>query len=90
MAGIKEILGAPVGDTITSGKHPVERPVPGFQPAKPRVFAGMFPIDSSDFEDFREALTKLKLNDAALYFEPETSQALGLSLIHISEPTRPY
>ena len=77
VAGIKEILGAPVGDTITSSKHPVERPVPGFQPVKPRVFAGMFPIESSDFEDFREALAKLKLNDAALYYEPETSQALG-------------
>ena len=77
VASIKEILGAPVGDTITSSKQPVDHPVPGFQPAKPRVFAGLFPIDSKDFEDFREALAKLKLNDAALYFEPETSQALG-------------
>ena len=77
VAGIKEILGAPVGDTITSGKRPAEHPLPGFQPAKPRVFAGMFPIDSGDFEDFREALAKLKLNDAALHYEPETSQALG-------------
>ena len=77
VAGIKEILGAPVGDTITSGKRPAEHSLPGFQPAKPRVFAGMFPIDSGDFEDLREALAKLKLNDAALYFEPETSQALG-------------
>ena len=77
VAGIKEILGAPVGDTITSAKRPAPRPLPGFQPAKPRVFAGMFPIDSGDFEDFREALARLKLNDAALYYEPETSQALG-------------
>ena len=77
VAGIKEILGAPVGDTITSGKRPAEHPLPGFQPVKPRVFAGMFPIDSGDFEDFREALAKLKLNDAALHYEPETSQALG-------------
>ena len=77
VAGIKQILGAPVGDTITLSKRPAEHPLPGFQPAKPRVFAGMFPIDSSDFEDFREALAKLKLNDAALYFEPETSKALG-------------
>ncbi|MCY4211969.1 MAG: translation elongation factor 4 [Gammaproteobacteria bacterium] len=77
VAGIKAILGAPVGDTITSAKRPTAHPLPGFQPAKPRVFAGMFPIDSSDFEDFREALAKLKLNDAALYYEPETSQALG-------------
>ena len=77
VAGIKEILGAPVGDTITSAKQPAEQPLPGFQPVKPRVFAGMFPIDSGDFEDFREALARLKLNDAALYYEPETSQALG-------------
>ena len=77
VAGIKEILGAPVGDTITSYKRPAEHPLPGFQPAKPRVFAGMFPIDSGDFEDFREALARLKLNDAALHYEPETSQALG-------------
>ena len=77
VAGIKEILGAPVGDTITSSRQPADHPVPGFQPAKPRGFAGMFPIESGDFEDFREALAKLKLNDAALYYEPETSQALG-------------
>ena len=77
VAGIKAILGAPVGDTITSAKRPSERPVPGFQPVKPRVFAGMFPVDSSDFEDLREALARLKLNDAALHYEPETSQALG-------------
>ena len=77
VAGIKAILGAPVGDTITSSKYPAEQPLPGFQTVKPRVFAGLFPIDSNDFEDFREALAKLKLNDAALYFEPETSKALG-------------
>ncbi len=76
-AGIKEIQGAPVGDTITTAAQPAEQPLPGFQEVKPRVFAGLFPIDSNDFEDLREALAKLRLNDAALHFEPETSQALG-------------
>ena len=77
VAGIKDVQGAPVGDTITSGKRPVARPLAGFQPARPRVFAGLFPIDSGDFEDFRESLARLRLNDAALHYEPETSQALG-------------
>ncbi len=77
VAGIKEILGAPVGDTITSSRNSAEQPLPGFQTIKPRVFAGLFPVDSNDFEDFREALSKLRLNDSALHFEPETSQALG-------------
>jgi len=77
VASIKEIDGAPVGDTITDGDHPTDTALPDFQEVKPRVFAGMFPVDSSDYEDFREALAKLRLNDAALYYEPENSQALG-------------
>ncbi|MDX1593069.1 MAG: translation elongation factor 4 [Gammaproteobacteria bacterium] len=77
VAGIKEIDGAPVGDTLTMADRPADRPLPGFKEMQPRVFAGLFPIDSDDYEDFREALRKLRLNDAALFFEPETSQALG-------------
>lgn len=77
VAGIKEIEGAPVGDTITSTTNPAQAPLDGFQEVKPRVFAGMFPVDSSDYESFRDALSKLRLNDAALHYEPETSQALG-------------
>jgi GTP-binding protein LepA len=77
VAGVKEIDGAPVGDTLTDAFTPVDAPLPGFKAIKPRVFAGMFPIDSNDFEAFREALAKLRLNDAALHYEPETSQALG-------------
>ncbi|MCP5145712.1 MAG: elongation factor 4 [Gammaproteobacteria bacterium] len=76
-AGIKDIDGAPVGDTITDSVKPASAPLPGFQASKPNVFAGLFPIDSADYESLREALAKLRLNDAALYFEPETSQALG-------------
>ena len=76
-AAIKDIDGAPVGDTITSAATPCERPLPGFEQVQPRVFAGLFPIRSDDYEDLREALKKLKLNDAALHFEPETSAALG-------------
>ncbi len=77
IAGIKEIDGAPVGDTLTTAERPAAKPLPGFKQVQPRVFAGLFPIDSDDYEDFREALRKLRLNDAALFFEPETSQALG-------------
>ncbi|MGH6715589.1 MAG: translation elongation factor 4 [Bradyrhizobium sp.] len=77
IAGIKAIDGAPVGDTITHADRPAAKPLPGFSPLKPRVFAGMFPADASDFEDLREALSKLRLNDAALAYEPETSGALG-------------
>jgi GTP-binding protein LepA len=77
IAGIKEIDGAPVGDTLTGADRPAERPLPGFQRVQPRVFAGLFPVSSDDYEDLREALQKLRLNDAALHFEPETSQALG-------------
>ena len=77
VAGIKDIDGAPVGDTVTSAAAPASMPLPGFQQSKPNVFAGLYPIDSSDYEAFREALAKLRLNDAALYYEPETSDALG-------------
>lgn len=77
VAGIKEIDGAPVGDTITDAASPAEAPLPGFQQVKPNVFAGLYPIDSGDYEDLREALSKLRLNDAALFYEPEVSEALG-------------
>ena len=77
VAGIKAIHGAPVGDTITAAKAPAAAALPGFRTVKPRVFAGLFPADSARYEDLREALAKLRLNDAALHYEPETSQALG-------------
>ncbi len=77
IAGIKDIHGAPVGDTLTLSATPDVAPLPGFQKVKPQVYAGLFPVSSDDFEDFREALQKLTLNDAALQFEPESSEALG-------------
>jgi GTP-binding protein LepA len=77
IAGIKDIESARVGDTITLSQHPADAPLADFKQVQPRVFAGLFPISSDDYEDCREALKKLKLNDAALQFEPETSQALG-------------
>ena len=77
IAGIKEIDGAPVGDTITETGRPAAKPLPGFQKVQPRVFAGLYPVVSDDYEHLREALQKLRLNDSALHFEPETSQALG-------------
>ena len=77
VAGIKEIKGAPVGDTLTLEKNPAQDVLPGFQRVKPQVYAGLFPISSDDFEDFREALAKLSLNDASLFYEPESSDALG-------------
>ena len=77
IAGIKDIYGAPVGDTLTLTRQPCETPLPGFKQVQPRVFAGLFPIASDDYENFRDALQKLRLNDAALHFEPETSAALG-------------
>ncbi|MEQ1437832.1 translation elongation factor 4 [Fontimonas sp. SYSU GA230001] len=77
VAGIKDIFGAPVGDTLTLAARPCDTPVPGFRQVQPRVFAGMFPVDADDFEDFRESLQKLRLNDSALQFEPENSTALG-------------
>ncbi len=77
IAGIKDIESARVGDTITMSQRPAEQPLADFKQVQPRVFAGLFPVSSDDYEDTREALRKLKLNDAALQFEPETSQALG-------------
>ena len=77
IAGIKNVDGAPVGDTLTSAEQPADDALPGFQVVQPRVFAGLYPVDADDFEDFREALQKLRLNDSALNFEPETSGALG-------------
>jgi GTP-binding protein LepA len=90
IAGIRDIDGAPVGDTFTGADRPATEPLPGFQKIQPRVFAGLFPVDSDDFGNLREALQKLRLNDASLYFEPETSQAMGfgfrcgfLGLLHM-------
>ena len=77
VAGIKDIDGAPVGDTLTRADNPAAGPLPGFKKVKPYVFAGMFPVNSEDYENLRDALHKLRLNDASLHFEPETSQALG-------------
>ena len=77
IAAIKDIYGAPVGDTLTTTKNACAEMLPGFKQVQPRVFAGLFPISSDDYESFREALQKLRLNDAALHFEPETSAALG-------------
>ncbi len=77
VAGIKDIRGAPVGDTIVSARDPDVEPLPGFSKVKPQVYAGLFPVNSEDFENFREALGKLTLNDASLYYEPESSDALG-------------
>lgn len=76
-ASIKNVHGAPVGDTITLLKRPAEAPLPGFMESQPRVFAGLFPTSADDYQDLREALEKLRLNDASLVFEPETSSALG-------------
>jgi len=77
VAGIKEIEGAPVGDTITHADRPAAAPLPGFEQMQPRVFAGLYPTRAEDYEDLRDALRKLRLNDAALFHEPEVSQALG-------------
>src|SRR5579871_5693448 len=90
VAGIKEIDGAPVGDTITLENRPAAAALPGFQQIKPRVFAGLYPVNSEDYESFRDALAKLRLNDSALHYEPEVSSALGfgfrcgfLGLLHM-------
>ena len=77
VCGIKDILGAPVGDTLTMAKNGCEKPLPGFKKVKPQVYAGLFPVSSDDYENFRDALGKLALNDASLFYEPETSAALG-------------
>ena len=78
IAGVKDIYGAPVGDTVTHFKNPTSESLPGFKSIQPRVFAGLYPYVSEDLEAFREALDKLKLNDASLHFEPESSSALGI------------
>jgi GTP-binding protein LepA len=90
IAGIREINGAPVGDTITLDARPASAPLEGFKQVQPRVFAGLFPVSSDDYESFRDALAKLKLNDSALHYEPEVSTALGfgfrcgfLGLLHM-------
>jgi GTP-binding protein LepA len=90
IAGIREIDGAPVGDTITLDARPCATALPGFKQIQPRVFAGVFPVNSEDYENFRDALAKLKLNDSALHYEPEVSAALGfgfrcgfLGLLHM-------
>ena len=90
IAGIKELKIAKVGDTITLADRKAAAPLPGFKEAKPQVFAGLFPVESNQYEALREALDKLKLNDASLHYEPETSQALGfgfrcgfLGLLHM-------
>jgi GTP-binding protein LepA len=90
IGGIKEIDGAPVGDTITLERQQASAPLPGFKQVQPRVFAGMFPISTDDYEKFRDALSKLRLNDSALHYEPEVSTALGfgfrvgfLGLLHM-------
>lgn len=77
VAGIKDIHGAPVGDTITSDLYSASEALPGFKKVQPQVYAGLFPIHAEEYEDFREALAKLSLNDASLFYEPETSEALG-------------
>ncbi len=77
ICGIKDISSAKVGDTLTSADRPADAPLPGFKEVNPNVFAGIFPVNSEDYENFRDALDRLKLNDASLSFEPETSQALG-------------
>lgn len=90
IAGIKDIDAAPVGDTITGADHPAAEPLPGFKAVQPQVFAGLFPTSAEEYESLRDALSKLRLNDAALFYEPETSQALGfgfrcgfLGLLHM-------
>ncbi len=90
IAGIKELAAAQVGDTVTLADKPAAQPLPGFKKVKPQVFAGLYPVESHDYEGLRDALIKLQLNDAALQFEPEVSQALGfgfrcgfLGLLHM-------
>lgn len=89
-ASIKEVADTRVGDTITEDRRPTEKPLPGFKPAQPVVFCGLFPVDAADFEDLRAAMGKLRLNDASFSFEMETSAALGfgfrcgfLGLLHL-------
>jgi GTP-binding protein LepA len=90
VAGIKELKDAKVGDTVTLAHQPAPQPLPGFKEIKPQVFAGLYPVESNEYDALRDALTKLQLNDSSLRFEPETSQALGfgfrcgfLGLLHL-------
>ena len=90
VCAIKDILGAPVGDTLTAARNPADKALPGFKKVKPQVYAGLFPVSSDDYEAFRDALGKLSLNDASLFYEPESSTALGfgfrcgfLGLLHM-------
>jgi len=90
IAGVRELKGAKVGDTVTLAARPAERALPGFKEIKPQVFAGLYPVESNQYENLRDALIKLQLNDASLRFEPEVSQALGfgfrcgfLGLLHM-------
>ena len=90
VTGLKDVSRLRVGDTLTSVKHPATEPLPGYKDVKPMVFAGLYPTDSDDYPELRDALERLKLNDAALLYEPETSQALGfgfrcgfLGLLHM-------
>ncbi|HJV26114.1 MAG TPA: translation elongation factor 4 [Aromatoleum sp.] len=90
IAGIKELQAAKVGDTVTSATRPAVEPLPGFKEIKPQVFAGLYPVESSEYDQLRDSLEKLRLNDASLQFEPEVSQALGfgfrcgfLGLLHM-------
>ena len=90
MTGLKDVSRLRVGDTLTTRRRPASEPLPGYQDVKPMVFAGIFPTDSDDYPDLRDALERLKLNDASLFYEPETSQALGfgfrcgfLGLLHM-------
>ena len=90
VTGLKDVSRLRVGDTLTAEARPAAEPLPGYKDVKPMVFAGLFPTDSDDYPELRDALEKLKLNDAALFYEPETSQALGfgfrcgfLGLLHM-------
>ena len=90
MTGLKDVSRLRVGDTLTTRRRPPREPLPGYKDVKPMVFAGLFPTDSDDYPELRDALERLKLNDAALFYEPETSQALGfgfrcgfLGLLHM-------
>jgi GTP-binding protein LepA len=90
ITGLKDVSRLRVGDTLTANRHPADEPLPGYKDVKPMVFAGLFPTDSDEYPELRDALEKLKLNDAALFYEPETSQALGfgfrcgfLGLLHM-------
>src|SRR5207253_2153896 len=90
VAGIKELRAAKVGDTVTLADKRAEEPLPGFKEIKPQVFAGLYPVEANQYENLREALEKLHLNDASLHYEPEVSQALGfgfrcgfLGLLHM-------